>query len=173
MFTNVSADENKIHLGMAITSATNSAVIHLAVTRIMTVRICDTWNVMVDQATAATMTQPRAKATDLSFTAPDGEIIIIKLTFHELLLSRHVKINQESVILFPATSRPKCWCHKTGNRWWISFGGEWGIKNEIMEMLPKHMELWSGGLETLEAQHSTITFEEGTRTIRQQLYSVG
>lgn len=71
--------------------ATKRSNIHLAATRTTVAEICASLNLMVYQATAASIRLPRTEVTDLSLAAPDEEISNSTTTNQESLLSRPVK----------------------------------------------------------------------------------
>lgn len=75
---------------MFIRYARKRPVIQLAVSGTMGTEICDSLNVMVNKAMTAPVRQQRIKVTDMSFAAPDENILSSTPTSQELLLSRPV-----------------------------------------------------------------------------------
>lgn len=82
-----STGEKKLPKEMKISYAIRISVIRLAVTGTMAVEICESLNLMTDQAMDAPIRQPQALVTDLSFAAPDKKIIISTPTNQKSLLS--------------------------------------------------------------------------------------
>lgn len=80
---------------MVIRYATRSPVIHFTITGVMGARRCKSLNLMVYQATAATIQSPRIDIIDLSFAALDDKIFNSTHTYEESLLWRPVKAEND------------------------------------------------------------------------------
>lgn len=75
LLANSSIVEKKLRNAMVTRFEKRSPVILSAAIGTLATEICESLNLMVDQATATAKQQLRTKVTDLSLAAPDGEII--------------------------------------------------------------------------------------------------
>lgn len=160
---------------MVIIYAIKSPVLDLAITKTEAAEICESVNIVVDQATAATMRQPQTKFTDLSFADTDEEITNSTLSNQKLCLWRCVKTE-----LYPALRQQDAQVEKLENKL-VSLKYLQSIVNlfrvekkilrkKIMEMQFKHKHLWSRSLGNLGTTHCIINMKEGERPVHQQPY---
>lgn len=110
---------------------------------------CEFLNLMVDQATAAPIRQPRTKVTDLSFEAPDEEITRSTSTNQESHLPRLVKtklrrapMRRDPQVgnLENKAALPQDWRSMVG----LSLVETKALKEDNMKLFSKCNDLWSG-----------------------------
>lgn len=117
--------EKKLPDGMAMSCTTRSIAVRLDVTGIMTAEICKSLYLMVDQAIAAPIRQPRTKITCLNFATPYKAITKSMPTYQKsafgspscpcLALPQSYRSLKSTIL---RTSPPRH--YKIDNRWWTS-----------------------------------------------------
>lgn len=149
---------------MAISYATRSSAIPLAVTSTIAARICWILILLEDQGPAAIIRQPRTKVTELSSAVPDEETTISTPTNQlSLLLVQQSKqglsLRQQKSQFGNLENRPallQAWQLLVD----LSVVKNKTLRKEIRVILFKRMKLWRGRLGTIKATYYTVEFVE-------------
>lgn len=139
----------------------------------MSALICKTLTLFVDQATVATLRQPRTKVVNLSYIAPIKRSINLRLPNRSCFYRGTSKPN---LVLFQTQKDPQigglgktATAPKDGRSMVVLFFVEDEEFNKVItKMLSRHKDLWSVALGTIKATLLTINLSEKTRPIRLQ-----
>lgn len=163
---------------MVISYATKSPTIYVPLTGTMTAEIYDLFNAMVDQATAAFISQPQTEAPELSFAAPGEEKTDSTSSYQLSLLLQSVKTRLSPAsrkqgpkvgILDNKAASPQKWQSLVD----LYLVVDRALKKDGMEILSMHEDLQSGRIQAINATHHKIDQEKGKRPIHQHPHRAG